>query len=375
MKQTLIRDNDSTKLDEVIKNYSSKNIVLITGKNSFVNSGAKEYIEKALNLNEVTIFSDFNVNPKLEDVKKGINAIKDIDCQLIVAIGGGSVIDMAKLISGLHNQPQQDLEDIISGLIKVEVDAIPILAIPTTSGTGSEATHFAVVYINKVKYSFAAQQLLPHRVVLNSDLVMSQSPYLMGCTGLDALSQAIESYWSVNSTIESKRYAKKAIELLNNNLEKAVNEKSMEYCEKVAFASYLAGKAINISKTTAAHALSYAFTTYHNIPHGHAVFLTLPKFISYNFDLKDKSINDKRGASFVKETMRNLINIFGLNNALEVELRLEEIARNIGLELDLKKNGVTNNDISFLLNNVNEERLKNNPTKVCLKEVERLLTI
>ncbi len=292
---------------------------------------------------------------------------------MIIAIGGGSVIDMAKLLSSLVNTKNNNRLDVILGKKKSRKKDIPLIAIPTTSGTGSEATHFAVVYVENHKYSLANPSLLPDIVVLNTNLLKSQNSYLKACTGLDALSQAIESFWSVNSTIESKMYAKEAITLLMDNLEKSIHTNDEVIISKVAYASYLAGKAINISKTTVPHAISYAITTLYKIPHGHAVFLTLPKMVKYNDDINENNCNDKRGSLYVKNNMVELFNILGVKTAKKACKKMEELALSIGIELSFNKNGIVDDDINIILKNINLERMKNNPRSIEFDSLKELL--
>lgn len=372
--QLLIRSKDSSKLRKKIVQLKAKNILLITGKKSFEISGAKKYIKEVLKTPKYTRFSDFSTNPKYEDVVKGIGIFNKNKFDLVIAIGGGSSIDMAKLICSLSNSNISDYKDIIYGKKKSVKKNVPLIAIPTTSGTGSEATHFAVVYVNNIKYSLANSSLLPNIVVLNTDLLKSQTPYLRAVTGLDAFSQAIESFWAVNSTNESKNYAQQAITLLVENLEKLIQTQNETVINNVSYASYLAGKAINISKTTAPHAISYTITSLFNIPHGHAVFMTLPKIMLYNYDINITNCNDERGFIYVKKNMQELFKILNTDNISEAYNKLKNLVQNLGIELDFNKNGISNKDIDVIINSINLERAKNNPRNIEIKYLKEILS-
>src|SRR5207248_4789041 len=126
------------------------------------------------------------------------------------------------------------------------------------------------------KYSVCHEFLLPDIAIVDPILTHKMSPRLTAITGMDALSQAIESYWSIHSTEESKGYAREAIRIIVDQLPKAVNEPTNDSRLAMARASHLAGKAINVTRTTAPHALSYALTSRFGVPHGQAVSLTLP---------------------------------------------------------------------------------------------------
>jgi len=368
--QILFQEAQFEDLSLLIKERSFNNIFLVRGGKSFVNSGADSYIEKLLGDTNIISFSDFDTNPQLEDLKRGVDLFKSDDFDLIIAIGGGSVLDMAKLISVFANQ-NKDFEDIITNnRIEGEIKT-PLLAVPTTAGTGAEATHFAVVYIGKNKYSVAANSILPDYVYLSSEFSASANPYLTACTGLDAFSQAIESVWSVNSTTQSEEYALKAIELIWNNLDKAVNTNDKVAKYAMQEAAFLAGKAINITKTTAPHAISYTFTSYYGIPHGHAVSLSLPYFLIYNYNIVEQDCIDKRGYQLVKSRIDKILNILGFSIE-QIEQELLKFYRDIGVELNISKL-IQDFDRELIINNVNTERLSNNPRKVTKETINLFL--
>ena len=180
-------------------------------------------------------------------------------------------------------------------------------------------------------------------------------------TGMDAFGQAIEAYWSVNSTVESRRYSEEAIRLILPNLKLAVNQPTPKARVAMMKAANLAGKAINIAQTTAPHALSYTLTSSFRIPHGHAVALTLGQAFEYNGAVTREDCNDGRGVDYVIEMMNNLILILGCRTATEVKNKIKELMCSIGLETNLFKLGVKEKDLPKIIDTVNLERLKNNP--------------
>lgn len=372
MKQTLIDNITNSDIKKLITTLSVKKIFLVTGKSSYERSGSKEFIDSFLNKEEYVQFCDFEQNPKYEDAIRGMNLLLETKCNMIIAIGGGSVIDMAKLINVFAANSKTNSLEIVTNSNYIINKGKPFLAIPTTAGTGSEATHFAVVYHNKKKYSVAHQFILPDFVGFKYSLTFSQSKYLTACAGLDAFSQAIESYWSVGATNESKIFAKNAISLIVSYLEKAVNAPDLKSRKALMKGAYLAGKAINISKTTAAHAVSYAFTTYYNISHGHAVFLTLPEFLVYNSQTSQKNTNDSRGSNYINQTIKEICELLGVSTINEAKMFLTRLAKNICVELSLEKLKINNYE-SIIIDNVNMERLGNNPRKVSREDLISLL--
>ena len=211
-----------SKLINILENKDARNILLVTGKKSFLTSGASEALDPIFKRFNATRFHDFEINPKLEDALKGTEIARKKNIDTIVSIGGGSVIDIAKLILAFL-KPEQDIEKIINGNTKAKDSGVSHISVPTTAGTGSESTHFAVVYSNKIKYSVAADFLVPKIVVLDGMLILSNNSSQKATNGLDALAQAIESHWACGSTSESKSFSRKAIPILFRKLPDVVS--------------------------------------------------------------------------------------------------------------------------------------------------------
>lgn len=238
---------------------------------------------------------------------------------------------------------------------------MPLILFPTTAGTGSEATHFAVCYMDGLKYSIADESILPTEAYIDYRFTLTASPYLTACSGFDALSQAIESYWSIKSTKDSRAYAAEAIKLIYPNLEKCVFMPSEFEREQLAIGSNFSGRAINISFTTAPHAYSYGITTYMNLPHGHAVACTLPYFFELNMNVSDENCMDSRGVDFVRRRMDELCLLLGIT----LKDCFLSLIRYINLLFMNKKIVPPSVDIiREILKSVNVERLGNNPVKI-----------
>ena len=359
-------------LSEILKLHSGKKVFLVTGKSSYEKSGAQKIMESVLKGTPYFRFSDFEENPKLEDVEKGIELFKRENCELTIAIGGGSAIDIAKLINSLSKVEENLIETIKAN--RLDQKPYPFVAIPTTAGTGSEATHFAVMYINGEKYSFAHKDILPEYVIVDSQFTYSTPAYLTACTGADALCQAIESMWATGGNAESKEYAEKAIQLVWKNLKRAVVDNDKDAKDKVSEGAYWAGKAINISKTTGPHAFSYIFTSKFGLPHGHAVALTIVEFFRFNFFVTDNDCADPRGYEYVNTCLQNLIKILEASDIEEAASKLQSFFKEIGIELDFFSLGIDiRNNYSEILESVNVERLKNNPRLINVTNAKKIL--
>ena len=301
-------------------------------------------------------FNDFCPNPQYEDVQKGITAFVGSGCDTIIAFGGGTTIDVAKcikLFSGLdhgENYLEQKYSD----------TKIPIIAIPGTAGTGSESTSFAVLYYNGNKYSVSHPSLLPDYAILSHEVLKTLPLYQKKCTMMDALCQAIESWWSVNSTEESRAYSKKSVEMIVKEMDAYLYEGSDEAAEAIMLASNYAGRAINIAKTTAAHAMSYKITSMYGLPHGHAVTVCLPKVWGYMISNIDKC-SDGRGKEYLDDIFRDIAITLGHSSPEKAVSEFEELISSLDLPSPKPRN---EEDLDILCASVNVERLNNNPVSM-----------
>lgn len=333
-------------LSNILKIENAKKALIFTGKKSFDN--IKNIIESELNNIDVEYYNKFSPNPKKEEVDNAIKNIK-ADFDIIISIGGGSVIDFTKAFRYYSKSK-----------------AVHI-AIPTTCGTGSESTQFAVIYVNGVKTSLDAREILPNYAIVDSQFVVNNPKYLKACTAMDAYCQAIESFWAVKSTEESRNYAQKAILLCKENIEKYVNTQDETAAQNMAQASHFAGKAINISRTTAAHALSYKITSEYNIPHGHAVAYSISGLWHENKKVTADNLNDPRGIDYVLNTMKSLEELI----STDFDTYFKNLFKSINLDYDI--HNLKDLDISLIVNSVNMDRLNNNPKKLTSEDCSQIL--
>lgn len=343
------------KLFDILKEWSPEKILLVRGKNSYKKCGAENMMEKIRQeLSwQLAEFCEFSDNPQYEDVKKGLTFIRQEQPDVIVGIGGGSVIDMSKLIRFFYSYDYN--EDFTRFNKKKEVT--PLAVLPTTAGTGSESTHFAVIYKNKTKYSVAHADILPDAAIADPYFTYNNPAYLTACSGFDALAQAIEAFWNVNATDESDLYACKAIPLLWNSLPAGVNSPSFEVRNKLTEGAFWAGKAINITQTTAPHALSYPFTTYYGLPHGHAVAVSFPFFFQYNYPGPEKLLNPKLDYSIFKEKMDRLYTMLNINSTETAFDDINFFIQQLSLDFKCPENYAP----QIILDHINLQRLSNNP--------------
>lgn len=255
-------------------------------------------------------FSGFSPNPKYEEVSAGVELFRAERCDGILAVGGGSAMDVAKCIKlycrmdRRWNYLEQEPTD----------TGVPLIAFPTTAGTGSESTHFAVIYYHGIKQSVTHESILPDCVVLEPAVLDRLPLYQKKCTMLDALCQGIESWWSVKSTPESIGYARRAVETIWEKWHAYIMDADESAAAEVMLAANYAGRAINITQTTAPHAMSYKLTSLYGLPHGHAVAVCLPIVWEYMLAHTDKTV-DKRGQAYLQGVFHDIAAALGCDSA------------------------------------------------------------
>lgn len=337
------------KIKEILKENQCQKFMLVCG-GSFDRSGLKGVFQD-LDTDFVR-FSDFSANPLYEQVEKGVALFHAEKCDMLVAVGGGSAMDVAKCIKlfckmdpkeNFLQQPYRDSQ-------------IPLVAIPTTAGTGSESTQFAVIYYAGAKQSVAHSSILPDYAILDPTPLKTLPLYQRKCTMLDALCQAIESWWSVNSTQQSKEYSRKAIRCILDNYRAFLFADDEAAAEKIMLGANYAGRAINITQTTAAHAMSYKMTALFGIPHGHAVAIGLPVIFDYMIHHPENCI-DGRGADYLLGVFQDIAECFGQKTPSRAVAFFNRLLE----ELEMERPVILPGQLAVLTASVNPTRLKNNP--------------
>ena len=345
--------------DDIYSSVMPKSWMLVVDKSfNFLPDKIKNIYSKYKN--NCIVFDAFTVNPNYEDVKNGVKLFNDNNCSLIVAIGGGSTIDVSKCIKlfsmldcSVNYLEQKDKYE--------NKNDIFLIALPTTAGTGSESTRHAVIYYDGIKQSISSTRIIPDYIIIEPDVLRTLPLRQKRATMLDALCQACESWWNVNATDESKYYSKKAISLIINNWEK-YGVKGI-FNDDIAMAMLKAanfsGRAINITATTAAHAMSYKLSSLYGLPHGIAVAICFPIVWEHMFNKEKKELNDiflEISKEFNKESVESAISFF------------KEIL--IKFQIEYPKSDDKERDVKLLAGSVNIERMANNPIKFDIKEIK-----
>lgn len=363
MSQKII--NGIANLPAILKEVGCKKLFLVIDS-SYPFLNIKNTIE-ALPVEEKVKFSDFTPNPLYEQVCNGIELLKSSQCDTILAVGGGSAIDVAKCIKLAVLAEEGNaaiIPPLVSQRLPIDGTKIPFIAIPTTAGTGSESTHNAVMYYEGAKQTVTNDGVLPDSAVLEPSVLKTLPLYQKKCTMMDALCQGIESWWSVNSTEESYEYSRKTIELIMANWRKYIFENDDEAAVQIMLAANYGGRAINITQTTAAHAFSYKITSLYKLPHGHAVAVGLPEIWEYMIDHMDKCI-DSRGQEYLTVIFNQIAQAMGCENPQQAIGLFREMMVKMELYHPVAK--YREEELKVLSTSVNPVRLKNNPIEIDAK--------
>jgi len=362
-----------TQIADLLDTAQAHSVLLVTGRDSYRDSGAQRAICAVLANRKVVRFEDLSPNPTLADVERGVPVCRELRPDIVVAVGGGSVLDTAKAVN-LCAAQQAPPEAVLKQSSLILERPRPLIAVPTTAGSGSEATRFATIYVNGIKHSLAHDWLLPRAAIVDPCLTYSMPPRLTAITGLDALSQAIESYWAVGASADSQLLAEQAMGQMWPTLATAVRAPDPNIRLTMAHGAYLAGRAIDCTRTTAAHAISYVLTSRYGVPHGLAVALTMAALFEHYAGGSSFQVNDPRGAMYVERTISRLCTMLGCTSPLEAGEAWRSLLKTVGVETNLQDVGVQPNEVDRLVREVNAERLGNHPVRISPEDLREILS-
>jgi|TARA_Y100000389_G_scaffold202674_1_gene248682 alcohol dehydrogenase len=362
--------NSTEDIKKFVNDNSFTKIFVLCGKNSFVSSGAEILFKKLLTNKKIKLFYKKSEVPILEELIEIMIKIRSFKPDLILGIGGGAVIDYAKIANVVD--VKDNLKDLIINYSYPFKDKFSKLAvIPTTAGSGAEVTSNAVIYIDKIKYSFESELLIPDNFFLIPEFLISAPNKIKASAGFDAIAQALESIISMKSNNKSVDYASKSLMISLDSYISFLKNPDLKNAAQMSIAANLAGKAISISKTTAPHATSYPFTSLFNISHGHAVGLFFEKFFKFNYDNLDKS-----QTSFNLRERYNLIfDIFKVSEINGFSKKIKNIKEKAKLEDNLFKLNIDiDKNSSEIIKGINLLRLGNNPVKIFEKDIVEIIS-
>lgn len=362
--------NTTEDIKKFVNDKSFKKIFILCGKKSFKTSGAEIFFKKLLNSKEIRLFYKDSELPILEELIKIITDIKSFKPDLILAVGGGTVIDYAKIANIVDIR--DDLADLIVNYNYPFTKKFTKLGvIPTTAGSGAEVTSNAVIYVNGIKHSFESQLLIPDNFFLIPEFLISAPNKIKASAGFDAIAQALELLVSKKSNNQSVEYASKSLKISVNNYISFLNSPNLKNATEMSIASNLAGKAISISKTTAPHAVSYPFTSLFNVSHGHSVGLFFESFFKFNYE----NLNRSETSFDLKKRFDLIFNLFDAKNINDFNSKITLIKKKAKLEDNLSILNInTKKNSEKIIKGINLLRLGNNPVKIDGNDIYKIIS-
>ena len=271
-------------LPEEIKKRGFKKVLVVTDKSLF-EAGVIKKVTDILDANEIkyAVFSDVLPNPPVENVLAGVEMCKKEKADLIVAVGGGSSIDTGKGISILMTNPTRKVES-LNGFSNTKNRGLPMIALPTTAGTAAEVTINYVITDpkKKIKMVCVDEHDIPIISIIDTELMATMPKFIAATTGMDALTHAIEGYICKGRNTMSQMFSMRAIQLLYDNLEKAVNKKDQEAINNVGLGQYIAGMAFSNVGLGIVHSMAHQLGAVYDTPHGLANAILLPVVMEFN---------------------------------------------------------------------------------------------
>lgn len=361
MREIICGGDIPRQFSRICQAHGCKRVLLVCGA-SFYSSALHVAFEKTLEEGGIRLvhFSGFSPNPEVSAVEAGLDRFRAGGCDFILAAGGGSAMDVAKCIKLFCA-----VED-TRNLLEQEIvpNQIPLAVLPTTAGSGSEATHFAVCYRGEEKLSISHESAKPGYVLLEPETLRTLPDYQKKSAMLDAFCHAVESYWSVNATPQSQGYSARAIGLIRRHRRRYLDN-DPESLAGMMTAAYLAGKAIDLAQTTAAHAMSYRLTKRFGLAHGHGVAICLPALWRFA-RLHPEQWVHPRGAAYLRRTMDELQTLVSGETGEDVSDTLARWLQELGL---VAPDDPGEEELSFLAGTVDPDRLRNHP--IALSEPQR----
>ncbi|MGG1573212.1 iron-containing alcohol dehydrogenase [Fictibacillus sp. NRS-1165] len=328
----------SKETGELIKELGISKVLIVTDR-GVRSANLLDGIENSLLTSHVDyeIFDEVERNPSADTIRKGTKYFKQYNCHAVMAVGGGSAIDTAKAIAVMAVNPGDIID--YEGVEKIEVHPLPIVAIPTTAGTGSETTNSTVITNKETSFKFGvlSSYLFSDLAILDPALTLQLPQEITAATGMDALTHAIESYTSKAANPVSQGYAIQAIKLIVEHLPKAYfRGTDLVSREKMLVAAMLAGVAFSQSRLGNVHAISHTLGGVFNIPHGIANAALLPFVMNFNLPACAEQYKDIAIALGVD--VSNLTKMEAAQKAIEVVINMN---KSMNIPLNIKDLGVS----------------------------------
>ncbi|MBO5121094.1 MAG: lactaldehyde reductase [Bacilli bacterium] len=356
------------KVAEEIKNRGYEKVLVVTDR-ALIDAQVAEMVTEVLDKAEITyfVFDGVKPNPTVQNVHDGLTMAKINNVDVVVAIGGGSVIDTAKAIAVIMTNPE--FTDVVSldGVADTKNKCLPIIALPTTAGTAAEVTINYVITDEKrtKKMVCVDPHDIPEIAIIDPDLMQKMPQGLAASTGMDALTHAMEGYITKAGWLIPDMFHINAMSLIYKNLEKAANEKDEEAVEKMGYAQYIAGMGFSNVGLGIVHSMAHSLGAYFDTPHGVANALLLPHVLKFN-GVVCPDLYRNMGASFGLD-MSNTTDEEAVDKVVEA---VRELSIKLGIPQTLREIGVPEEMIPTLAKQaINDACTPGNPRSVTVEDI------
>lgn len=323
-------------IPKMLKKDKKKKVLIVTTP-GFIRRGSLEKLFQTFEKNKVeyAVFSKVQPDPDTDCIEEAVTVYKDEKCEAIVAVGGGSVIDCSKALGARVARPKKSLMQ-MQGLLKVMKRIPDIYAVPTTAGTGSEATAGAVITDGKSHYKFTVLDLclVPRYAVLDPEITVALPPAITAVTGMDALTHAVEAYTNCFCSPAAKRAAIEAVKLVYENLFQAYeNGNDVKARENMLLASYYAGVAINNNFIGYVHAIAHGIGGLYGVTHGKANAVVMPYVLEHFGKKAEKKLAELAQAAGIQDedagqkSKAFIESIKEMNHKLGIGEKIEELEK------------------------------------------------
>ncbi|MHA1786045.1 MAG: iron-containing alcohol dehydrogenase family protein [Candidatus Helarchaeota archaeon] len=346
--------------------------MIVTGRKFLRESGVTEKIENELKRENINflLFEKVEPEPSIETIDEGINQGRDESVNVVVGIGGGSVLDVAKAIAGMIPQNIESVREHVGK--SLEKPGLPFIAIPTTAGTGSEVTKNSVIIDRKrdVKESILRDPLLIAKtIIIDPILTITMPPKVTASSGMDALTQAIECHVSKTTNEFSNFLALGAIDLIRRNLKKAFdNGEDIIARERMALGSLMSALAFSNGGLGAVHGLAHPIGYLHHVPHGVICALLLPHVMEFNKMVKEAEF--AKIGEILNPSLKNSSSRLKIDGGIQF---IKDLLNSLNLPTRLTDVGIQQKDISRIVERTGGSSLQKNPRKATPKLLKEIL--
>lgn len=361
-------------LGQIIKEMDKSNVIIITDNVMKDLPIVKDTVNNLKNEGlTVNVFSEIGPNPIEEMVHNAVAFMKDIKPEVIVCIGGGSPIDAGKAANVVytHGGVVNDYDIAIGGITKITPKLLPLIAVPTTAGTGTEVTFVGVITDTKKKTKFGVLSplVIPDVAILDPEVTVSMPPKLTAFTGIDALTHCIEAYTSVGGFPPAEALALYGIRMISRSLRTAVKDgKNLKAREDMLIASMMAGTAFSLNGLGVCHAMAHQLSAFFDTPHGLANAILLPRVMEYNLSACPQKFAD------IAEAMGVDIHSMSVEQAAKKALEMvEQLSADLEVPKYLDDVGASKDKIPELVERAMlDNPITTNPRPCTPADVEKL---